>query len=243
MFLVTGGGRGIGASIARLAAARGHHVAILYRENDAAAAALVKEIEKAGGRALALKADVGDEKSLVRAFETVDRAGPLDVLVNNAGITGKVGRLAELPGETLEEILRINVTGAFLASREAVRRMSTKHGGRGGAIVNVSSGASRTGSPGVWIHYAASKGALDTLTIGLAKEVAAEGIRVNGVRPGLVDTDIHAGRPPGQLEQMAQRVPLGRIGQPVEIAQAVLWLASKEASYVTGAILDASGGV
>lgn len=243
VFLVTGGGRGIGASVARLAAERGYPVAILYRDNDAAASAVVAAIENGGGRAIAVKADVANEPSLLRAFESVDRFGRLEVLVNNAAITGKAGRLADLTLSTIEEVCRINVIGPFLASREAVRRMSTRNGGRGGAIVNVSSGASRTGSPNVWIHYAATKGALDSLTIGLAKEVAAEGIRVNGVRPGFIDTEIHAGRPPGQLEQMARLVPLGRIGKPLEVAQTILWLASHESSYVTGAIVDASGGL
>jgi len=164
------------------------------------------------------------------------------VLVNNAGVTGAVGRFADLAAGDIEQVMRVNVTGAFLASREAVKRMSTRHGGAGGAIVNVSSGAARTGSPGVWIHYAASKAALDTLTLGLAKEVAAEGIRVTGVRPGLIDTEIHAVRPPGQLAKIAKGVPMGRIGAPEEIARTIVWLASPEASYVTAAILDAAGG-
>jgi NAD(P)-dependent dehydrogenase (short-subunit alcohol dehydrogenase family) len=164
------------------------------------------------------------------------------VLVNNAGVTGPVCRLADLKVGELEEVVRVNINGAFLASREAVKRMSKRHGGAGGSIVNVSSGAARTGSGGVWIHYAASKGALDTLTLGLAKEVAGEGIRVNGVRPGLINTEIHAVRPPGQLQQIAKTVAMGRIGEPEEIARAILWLASEEASYVTGAILDAAGG-
>ena len=221
----------------RLAAQRGYQTAFFYRSNTSAAEKLSKE---AG--ALAVQADVADERALMRGFEAVDRLGKLEVLVNNAGITGAVGRFADLAAADLEQVIRVNVTGAFLASREAVKRMSTRHGGSGGAIVNVSSGAARTGSPGVWIHYAASKAALDTLTLGLAKEVAAEGIRVNGVRPGLVDTEIHAVRPPGQLAQMAKGVPMGRIGAPEEIARTIVWLASPEASYVTAAILDAGGG-
>jgi NAD(P)-dependent dehydrogenase (short-subunit alcohol dehydrogenase family) len=192
--------------------------------------------------ALAIQADVGDERAVIRGFEAVDRLGKLEVLVNNAGISGAVGRFADLAAADIEQVLRVNVIGAFLASREAVKRMSKHHGGAGGAIINVSSGAARTGSPGVWIHYAASKAALDTLTLGLAKEVAAEGIRVNGVRPGLIDTEIHAARPPGQLAQMAKAVPMGRIGAPEEIARTIVWLASPEASYVTAAILDAAGG-
>jgi NAD(P)-dependent dehydrogenase (short-subunit alcohol dehydrogenase family) len=221
----------------RLAAQRGYQTAFFYRSNTSAAEKLSKE---AG--ALAVQADVADERALMRGFEALDRLGKLEVLVNNAGITGAVGRFADLAAADLEQVIRVNVTGAFLASREAVKRMSTRHGGSGGAIVNVSSGAARTGSPGVWIHYAASKAALDTLTLGLAKEVAAEGIRVNGVRPGLVDTEIHAVRPPGQLAQMAKGVPMGRIGAPEEIARTIVWLASPEASYVTAAILDAGGG-
>jgi NAD(P)-dependent dehydrogenase (short-subunit alcohol dehydrogenase family) len=192
--------------------------------------------------ALAIQADVTDERAVMRGFEAVDRLGKLEVLVNNAGVTGAVGRFADLAASDIEQVMRVNVTGAFLASREAVKRLSTRHGGAGGAIVNVSSGAARTGSPGVWIHYAASKAALDTLTLGLAKEVAAEGIRVNGVRPGLIDTEIHAVRPPGQLAKIAQSVPMGRIGAPEEIARTIVWLASAEASYVTAAILDAAGG-
>ncbi|HET7672571.1 MAG TPA: SDR family NAD(P)-dependent oxidoreductase, partial [Burkholderiales bacterium] len=185
--LITGGTRGIGAATARLAAERGYKVAVFYRSDHDAANRLATEIG-----ALAVQADVGDEAALVRGFETVDRLGPLEVLVNNAAVTGGISAFRDLTAERIEEVLRINVTGPFLACREAVKRMSRKHGGQGGAIVNVSSGAARSGSPGTWVHYAASKGALDTLTIGLAKEVAGEGIRVNGVRPGLVDTEIHA---------------------------------------------------
>jgi NAD(P)-dependent dehydrogenase (short-subunit alcohol dehydrogenase family) len=164
------------------------------------------------------------------------------VLVNNAAITGRVGPFVQLDGAQVDELMRVNVLGPFIACREAVRRMSKKHGGAGGAIVNISSGAARSGSPGVWVHYAASKAALDTLTIGLAKEVAGEGIRVNGIRPGLIDTEIHAIRPPGQLQAMAKSVPMGRIGTPQEIARTIVWLASPEASYVTAAIVDAAGG-
>jgi NAD(P)-dependent dehydrogenase (short-subunit alcohol dehydrogenase family) len=237
VFLITGGSRGIGAATARLAAERGYKVAFFYRSNIPAAEKLSKEID-----ALAIQADVTDERAVVRGFEAVDRLGKLEVLVNNAGVTGAVGRFADLAASDIEQVMRVNVTGAFLASREAVKRMSTRHGGGGGAIVNVSSGAARSGSPGVWIHYAASKAALDTLTLGLAKEVAAEGIRVTGVRPGLIDTEIHAVRPPGQLAKIAKSVPMGRIGAPEEIARTIVWLASSEASYVTAAILDAAGG-
>ncbi len=179
----------------------------------------------------------------MRGFEAVDRLGPLKVLVNNAATTGPVSRLADLPVSALQEVLAVNVTGAFVAAREDVRRMCTPKGGPRGSLRNVSSGASRTGSPGVWIHYAAAKGALDTMTLGLAREVGPEGIRVNAVRPGVTNTDIHAGRPPGQLEQMRKAVPLGRIGEPDEIARVILWLASDEASYLTGALVDAGGGL
>jgi len=191
---------------------------------------------------LTVQADVADERSLLRAFEVVDQLGKLEVLVNNAAISGRVGPFVELPIAEVEQVIRTNVTGPFLACREAVKRMSKKRGGSGGAIVNVSSGAAKSGSPGVWVHYAASKGALDTLTIGLAKEVAGEGIRVNAIRPGLVDTEIHKVRPPGQLEKMVKAVPIGRMGTPEEAARAILWLCSPEASYVTAAIVDASGG-
>ena len=210
---------------------------MFYRSNSAAAEKLAREIG-----ALAVQADVTDERALMRGFEAVDRLGRLEVLVNNAGITGPVTRFSELQTGELEEVVRVNILGAFLASREAVKRMSKRHGGAGGAIVNVSSGAARSGSPGVWIHYAASKAALDALTLGLAKEVAGEGIRVNGVRPGLINTEIHAVRPPGQLGEIAKTVPMGRIGDPEEIARTIVWLASDEASYVTAGILDAAGG-
>lgn len=237
VFLVTGGSRGIGASTARLAAERGYRVAIFYRSNIDAADAVARQTG-----ALAVQVDVGDEASIVRGFEAVDRLGKLEVLVNNAAITGPVSRLADVPAQAIEEVFRVNVGGAFIACREAVRRMSKRSGGSGGAIVNVSSGAARQGSPNVWIHYAASKGALDTLTLGLAKEVAAEGIRVNGVRPSFVDTEIHALRPPGQLKKIVKGLPLARLGTPDEVARAIVWIASPEASYVIGAILDATGG-
>lgn len=242
IFLITGGSRGIGAACARRAA-RDWPVAIFYREREDEAQQVVRTIERAGGAALAIQADVDDEESLMRGFETVDKAGPLSVLVNNAGVTGGVSRVDAVTAAILQEVFRVNVVGAFLAAREAVRRMSTRHGGQGGAIVNISSGASVLGSANNWVHYAATKGALDTMTIGLSKEVAAEGIRVNAVRPGLVDTDMQRGRSPEQLRKMVCAVPLGRMGTVEEIAEAVIWLASPAAGYVTGTLLDARGGL
>ena len=240
---VTGGSRGIGAATARLAAARGYDVALTYLSRADDARSVVRDVEAQGRRALALQADVADEAALVDAFRQADALGPLTLLVNNAGIVGTVGRLEDVTGAMLDTLVRTNVVGAFLAAREAVRRMSTRRGGRGGSIVNVSSGASQLGSPNVWIHYAATKGALDTMTIGLAKEVAGEGIRVNAVRPGIIDTEIHAARPPGQVEKMRQAIPMARLGTADEIAATILWLASDEASYVTAALLDARGGI
>jgi len=242
--LVTGGTRGIGAATSRLAAARGWAVLMVYRDRDADARSLADSIRAEGGRADVVRADVADEASIVRAFEAADRLGRLTALVNNAGITGGMSRVEAVQAGQLDELLRVNVRGPFLCAREAVRRMSTRHGGRGGAIVNVGSGASQLGSAGVWVHYAASKGALDTMTVGLAKEVAGEGIRVNCVRAGIVDTEIHAQRPPGQLEQMARTVPMGRIATAEEIARTIVWLADdRESSYVAGALLDVRGAL
>jgi len=241
--IVTGGGRGIGAATARLAARTGWAVALVYRDRSADAEAVLADIAAAGGRAIALRADVGDEAAVVRVFEAADALGPLTALVNNAGGTGGVARVDELDPARLDEVLRTNVRAPFLCAREAIRRMSTRHGGRGGAIVNVGSGASQLGTPGVWVHYAATKGALDTMTLGLAKEVAGEGIRVNCVRPGLIDTEIHASRPPGQLEEILRSVPMGRAGTADEVARSIVWLADGDASpYVTGSFIDARGG-
>jgi NAD(P)-dependent dehydrogenase (short-subunit alcohol dehydrogenase family) len=217
-------------------------VAIFYRHDAKAAARVVAGIRDAGGQATAMAVDVGNEMAVLDGFSAADALGPLTLLVNNAAITGGVARVAEVEAAMLATLLQTNVVGAFLAAREAIRRMSTRHGGNGGSIVNVSSGAAELGSPGVWVHYAATKGALDTMTRGLAREVAAEGIRVNAVRPGLIDTDIHATRPPGQLDRMVQDIPMQRIGTPEEIAATILWLASDEAGYVTGALVDARGG-
>lgn len=242
--IITGAGRGIGAATALLAAERGYAVCVNYLHNQAAADAVVRAIERAGGKAIAVAADVSVEADVVRLFETVDRElGPLTALVNNAGILDKQMRLDEMSAARISRIFATNVTGAFLCAREAVRRMSTRHGGAGGAIVNVSSGGARSGSPGEYVDYAASKGALDTMTVGLAKEVASEGIRVNGVRPAYIYTDIHAGGgEPGRVDRIKASVPMKRGGQAEEVARAILWLLSDEASYSTGTIIDVTGG-
>ena len=242
--IVTGAGRGIGAATAILAASRGYAVCVNYRRSADDARDVVKAIVDAGGRALAVAADVAVEEDVVRLFETAARElGPVTALVNNAGILERQMRVEDMDAARLRRVLDVNVVGSFLCAREAVKRMSTRHGGMGGAIVNVSSGAARWGSPDEYVDYAASKGAIDTMTIGLSKEVAAEGIRVNAVRPGLVITGIHAaGGEPGRVERMKSSVPLGRGGMPEEVATAILWLLSDEASFTTGAIIDVSGG-
>ncbi len=242
--LVTGGGRGIGAAVAKLAAARGYAVCISYLENRAAADATLAEIARAGGRAIAIAADVSAEADVLHLFRELDRElGPVTALVNNAGILERQMRLDAMDAARLSRVFAVNVVGSFLCAREALRRMSSRHGGSGGAIVNLSSGAAVLGSPGEYVDYAASKGAIDTLTIGLAKEVAAEGVRVNAVRPGIIYTELHArGGEPGRVERLRSGVPMQRGGDPSEVANAVLWLLSDEASYVTGAILDVSGG-
>ena len=244
VLLITGGGRGIGAATALFAARRGYAVAVNYASNSLAADEVVRTIREGGGTAIAVQADVGNEAQVIAMFEKVDaKLGRLTALVNNAGVVDMQARVDEMSVARLERMFRINVIGSFVCAREAVRRMSTKHGGTGGAIVNISSGAARLGSPGQYVDYAASKAAIDTLTIGLAKEVGDEGIRVNAVRPGLIDTEIHAsGGMPDRAAELAPTVPMKRTGSPEEIAGAILWLLSDEASYTTMALLDVTGG-
>jgi NAD(P)-dependent dehydrogenase (short-subunit alcohol dehydrogenase family) len=244
VLVVTGGGRGIGAATARLAASRGHDVCVNYRSNRAAADAVVGDVRGLGRRAIAVQADVAIEADVVRLFRTVDdQLGRLTALVNNAGVLERQGRVDQVDASRLSRIFATNVTGAFICAREAVTRMSTRHGGAGGAIVNVSSRAAVLGAPGEYVDYAASKAALDTLTVGLAKEVAGEGIRVNGVRAGIIYTDIHAsGGEPGRVDRLGPTLPMGRGGTTDEVARAILWLLSDEASYTTGSFVDVSGG-
>ena len=244
VLLVTGGSRGIGAATAVLAARKGYAVAVNYTSNAPAAQEVVRGIEAAGGRALAVQADVADEGQVLRMFEQVDaRLGRLTALVNNAGVVDRTQRVDEMSLQRLKRMFDINVIGSFLCAREAVRRMSTRHGGRGGAIVNVSSAAARLGAPGQYVDYAAAKGAIDAMTIGLAKEVAAEGIRVNAVRPGLIETDIHAsGGLPNRVRDLQHQVPMQRGGTADEVAQAIVWLLSPESSYTTMSLVEVSGG-
>lgn len=242
--IVTGASRGIGAATAQLAGARGYAVAVNFSTAEAEAKKVENEIIRNGGRALVIRADVSREKEIVELFQTAERElGPITALVNNAGITGGFARVEDVTAEQIEKTFAVNVAGAILCAREAVRRMSTRRGGKGGAIVNISSLATRTGAAGEWVHYAASKGAIDSFTLGLAREVASEGIRVNAVSPGLAETDIHAANgEPGRLQRLMPTIPMKRAGQPHEIAEGVLWLLSPAASYVTGSILEIGGG-
>ena len=243
VMIVTGASQGIGAAVARLAGRRGWRVALTYRGNRAMAEAVVADIAAAGGQALAIQAAMEDEAAIVDLFRTVDRAfGQLDVLVNNAGTTGPTAKIDAVTSAILDEVLGVNVRGPFLCIREATARMATDRGGRGGAIVNISSRAAEFGGAGEWIHYAASKGAMETLTLGAARELGPRGIRVNAVSPGLIETDLHARAGlPERLTRLVAGVPMGRVGSPEEVAEAVLWLASDAASYVSAAILPVSG--
>lgn len=241
--LITGGSRGIGAAAARRAAAAGWAVCLTYRSDRAAASSVTAAIERAGGQAVAVRADVAVEADVIAAVNAATALGPLGAVVANAGIVAAQARVDELSVERVERLLTTNVTGAVVTCREAVRRMSTRHGGEGGSIVLVSSAASRLGSPGEYVDYAASKAAVDTLGLGLAKEVAAEGVRVNVVRPGVIDTELHAsGGQPDRVERLAPHLPMGRAGTADEIAAAIVWLTSDEATYTTGSILDVAGG-
>lgn len=244
VMLITGASRGIGAATARLAAAEGYALCLNFRQRHDAARELLDELQASGARAISVEADVADEAQVAKLFAAIDAEfGRLDVLVNNAGILEQQMRLDGMDRARLERVFAVNVFGSFQCAREAVRRMSTRHGGQGGAIVNVSSIAAKFGAPNEYIDYAAAKGAIDSMTLGLAKEVAAEGIRVNAVRPGVIRTDIHAsGGEPGRVDRVSSSVPMGRGGEAEEVAEAILWLASDKASYTTGALLDISGG-
>ncbi len=241
--IVTGGSRGIGRATALAAARRGYKVVVGYASNKSAADEVVAKIEASNGKAIAVKCDVGVEADILDLFKQADSFGKLGALVNNAGVVDMTARVDEMSAARLMRMMNINIVGSILCAREAVKRMSTIHGGAGGVIVNLSSVAATLGSPGLYVDYAASKGAIDTFTVGLAREVSTEGIRVNAIRPGLIDTDIHAsGGEPDRAHRLAHMVPMKRVGTADEIANAVVWLMSDEASYVTGTIFDVSGG-
>ena len=242
--IVTGASRGIGAAVSRMLGAAGYSVVVNYTRDVAAAAAVVQAVEKAGGKGLAVQADVSREEDVLRLFGATDKAfGPVTALVNNAGMLNPQSRLVDMTADAVGRVLAVNVLGSILCAREAVRRMSTAHGGKGGGIVNLSSVAAKLGAPGEYIDYAASKGAIDSFTIGLAKEVAAEGIRVNAVRPGIILTDIHAsGGDPGRPERVRATIPMQRAGTAEEVAEVIYWLLSGSASYVAGTIVEVTGG-
>ncbi|OCX94127.1 MAG: NAD(P)-dependent oxidoreductase [Pseudomonas sp. CO183] len=244
VMLITGASRGIGAATARLAARQGYALCLNFHQREDAANQVLEQVRAAGVSAITVKADVADESQVLQMFEVIDREfGRLDVLVNNAGMLEQQMRLEQMDAARWMRVLGANVIGSFLCAREAIKRMSTKHGGQGGSIINLSSIAARLGAPGEYIDYAAAKGAIDSMTVGLAREVADEGIRVNAVRPGVIHTEIHAsGGEPDRIERVKASVPMGRGGQAEEIAEAILWLASEQASYTTGALLDVSGG-
>lgn len=244
VFLVTGGSRGIGAATARLAGARGAKVCVNYVANREAALSVVADIEASGGRATAVQGDMALEADILKVFDACEaELGAVTVLINNAGVLDQEGRLEEFSADRIARIINLNVTGAIICAREAVKRMSTKNGGKGGSIVNISSAAAQLGGSSTYVDYAASKGAIDTLTVGLAREVAREGIRVNGIRPGIIETEIHAtGGNPDRARTMVDIVPMGRAGRAEEVAEAALWLASTAASYVTGTTINVSGG-